>query len=221
MSNIDDDLKQALAATEAAEAGDEVGARAVTSDNQGGGDNGRRNVGVLVTLLALGGGILSFVLGQDGEQLTYASDVKSVVANQGQSDRNLRVQGVLVPGSLTKREEPCEYRFQIRQKDDADGPKMDVRFAQCIVPDTFRDVPGIDVEVTVTGQNSAEFFKADTIAAKCPSKYEMQQRQIAGEQKPHGDANNLGEANNVGTGVEGSLPQANPKAKAADPFGSR
>lgn len=215
MSNIDDDLKQALAATESAEAADEVGARAVTTDNHGNSDNGRRNVGVLLTLLALGGGILSFVLGQDGEQLTYASDVKAAVANQEQNERNLRVQGVLVPGSLTKREEPCEYRFQIRQKDDADGAKMDVRFAQCIVPDTFRDVPGIDVEVTVTGQKASEFFKADTIAAKCPSKYEMQQRQIAGEQKPHG------EASNVGTGSAGSLPEANAQPKAADPFGPR
>jgi cytochrome c-type biogenesis protein CcmE len=213
MSKIDDDLKQALAATESA---DEVGARAVTTDSQGDGDNGRRNLGVLLTLLVLGGGILSFVLGQDGEQLTYAKDVKAAVENQEPGERNLRVQGVLVPGSLAKREEPCEYRFQVRQKDNADGAKMDVRFAQCIVPDTFRDVPGIDVEVTVTGQKMADHFKADTIAAKCPSKYEMQQRQIAGEQKPHGEATNVA----AGEGPA-AIPPMNAQPKPADPFGPR
>jgi cytochrome c-type biogenesis protein CcmE len=216
MSKIDDDLKQALAATESTEVGDEAGHRAVTTDRavdgDQGGENGRRNLGVLLTLLALGGGILSFVLGQDGDQLTYAKDVKAAVDNQEPSERNLRVQGVLVPGSLTKREEPCEYRFQVRQKDNPEGAKMDVRFAQCIVPDTFRDVPGIDVEVTVTGQKSSDHFKADTIAAKCPSKYEMQQRQLAGEQKPHGDGSNV-------PGAE--APEASPQQKAGDPFGSR
>lgn len=216
MSKIDDDLKQALADTESSDTPDGVGARAVTSDSSSDGDNGRRNLGVLLTLLALGGGILSFVLGQDGDQLTYAKDVKAAVENQDQSERNLRVQGVLVPGSLTKREQPCEYRFQVRQKDNADGAKMDVRFSQCIVPDTFRDVPGIDVEVTVTGQKAADHFQAETIAAKCPSKYEMQQRQIAGEQKPHGEATNV-----AGGEMGGVMPAANAQPKAADPFGPR
>lgn len=215
MSKIDDDLKQALAATESA---DEVGARAVTTDTQADGDHGRRNLGVLLTLLALGGGILSFVLGQDGDQLTYAKDVKAAVENQA-GERNLRVQGVLVPGSLTKREEPCEYRFQVRQKDDADGAKMDVRFSQCIVPDTFRDVPGIDVEVTVTGQKAGDHFKADTIAAKCPSKYEMEQRKLAGEEKPHGEAANVAAGEAQG-GLPGVMPGA-AQPKSADPFGPR
>lgn len=229
MSKIDDDLKQALAATESADTQEEVGARAVTTDNTGlnEGDNGRRNLGVLLTLLVLGAGILVFVLGQDADQLTYAKDVQAAVADQEPSERNLRVQGVLVPGSLTKREEPCEYRFQVRQKDNADGAKMDVRFAQCIVPDTFRDVPGIDVEVTVTGQKEGDYFKAETIAAKCPSKYEMQQRQLAGEQKPHGNAANSegpnGEGVNPGYGEGskgmGSAPAVNTQPAARDPFG--
>jgi cytochrome c-type biogenesis protein CcmE len=220
MSKIDEELKQALADTDAT---DEVGARAVVSDSRVDGDggsdggSGKRNLGVLLTLLVLGGGILSFVLGQDGNQLTYAKDVKAAVENQDQDARSLRVQGVLVPGSLTKREEPCEYRFQVRQKDNADGAKMDVRFSQCIVPDTFRDVPGIDVEVTVTGQKQENHFQADTIAAKCPSKYEMQQRQFAGEQKPHGEATNVPADDQTG----GVVPPTNTQPKVADPFGPR
>ena len=62
-----------------------------------------------------------------------------------------------------------------------------VRFAQCVVPDTFRDVPGMDVGVTVEGSLLADnSFEATTVLAKCPSKYEMKERQGKGEQMPHG-----------------------------------
>lgn len=188
MSKLDDELRKAISENEA---GDEANAAPlpvaaeVSDDGQG-----RRNLGVLLGLLAIGGGVLSFVLGQDGDQLTYAKDVKTVVGNQAElGTRNLKVQGVLVPGSLTKREEPCEYRFKLREKEAADGVVMSVHFPQCIVPDTFRDVPGMDVEATVTGQMVDGHFQASMIEAKCPSKYEMQQRQLAGEQKPHGETN--------------------------------
>ena len=63
---------------------------------------------------------------------------------------------------------------------------MPVRFAQCVVPDTFRDVPGMDVGVTVEGTLLADnSFEATTVLAKCPSKYEMKERQGRGEQMPH------------------------------------
>jgi cytochrome c-type biogenesis protein CcmE len=185
MSKLDDELRKAISENEAGDDASPVASQAEPSEEGG----GRRNLGVLLALLVVGGGILSFVLGQDAEQLTYAKDVGTVVGNRAElGTRNLKVQGVLVAGSLVKREEPCEFRFKLRQKEAADGAVMDVRFSQCIVPDTFRDVPGIDVEATVTGQLAGDHFQASTIEAKCPSKYEMEQRQLAGEQKPHGDS---------------------------------
>ena len=55
------------------------------------------------------------------------------------------------------------------------------------MPDTFRDVPDIDVGVTVEGELQADdSFEATSVLAKCPSKYEMQQRKEHGEQMPHG-----------------------------------
>lgn len=188
MSKLDDELRKAISENEAGD--DTNAAQAPVASEAHDDGHGRRNLGVLLGLLAIGGGVLSFVLGQDGDQLTYAKDVKTVVGNQGElGARNLKVQGVLVPGSLTKREEPCEYRFKLREKEAADGAVMSVHFPQCIVPDTFRDVPGMDVEATVTGQMVDGHFQASVIEAKCPSKYEMQQRQLAGEQKPHGETN--------------------------------
>ena len=56
------------------------------------------------------------------------------------------------------------------------------------MPDTFRDVPGMDVAVTAEGKLTDDGrFEASQIMAKCPSKYEMQQRAEAGEQAPHAE----------------------------------
>jgi cytochrome c-type biogenesis protein CcmE len=83
---------------------------------------------------------------------------------------------------LVRRDQPCEYRFTIEKK----GVALPVRFAQCIVPDTFRDMPGMDVSVTAEGKlTQAGNFEASTIMAKCPSKYEMKDRARAGEKAPH------------------------------------
>jgi cytochrome c-type biogenesis protein CcmE len=55
------------------------------------------------------------------------------------------------------------------------------------VPDTFKDMPGMDVEVTAEGKLGADdkVFTATSIIAKCPSKYEMKQKSMAGEIAPH------------------------------------
>ena len=89
---------------------------------------------------------------------------------------------MLVHGSLQKREAPCEYRFTITKN----GKEVPVRFPSCVIPDTFKDVPGVDVGVTVEGQLRADnSFDATNIFAKCPSKYEMKEKQRAGEKMPH------------------------------------
>ena len=96
--------------------------------------------------------------------------------------RNLRVNGMLKKGTLVRRDEPCEYRFTIIGK----GKEIDVHYPRCGLPDTFRDVPGMDVMATAEGTlDPAGHFEASTIMAKCPSKYEMKERAGKGEQAPH------------------------------------
>jgi cytochrome c-type biogenesis protein CcmE len=64
------------------------------------------------------------------------------------------------------------------------GSDMPVRFPECVVPDTFRD--GMGISVTVQGRIQTDgTFLANQVVPRCPSKYEMQQRQRAGEQMPH------------------------------------
>jgi len=142
----------------------------------------KRNVGLLVGVLLVGVAITGLVLSfQDAA--VYAKTVDQLVADKAKmAGRAVRVEGNLVKGSLVHQEKPCEYRFRMAEK----GAEIPVRYAQCVVPDTFRDVPGMDVRVTVEGKMSAEgTFEATLVMAKCPSKYEMKDRQTKGEAAPH------------------------------------
>jgi cytochrome c-type biogenesis protein CcmE len=86
----------------------------------------------------------------------------------------------LKQGSIKFRESPCEYRFVLGKQ----GKEMPVRFPQCIVPDTFKD--GVGLSVAVQGKLTDDgYFLANKVIAKCPSKYEMKERQQKGEKMPH------------------------------------
>lgn len=142
-----------------------------------------QNVGLVAALLVMGTAVLALVLTSFKQSAVYSKGVDELVAEKEKiGGRNVRVAGNLVKGTLRKRDEPCEYRFTITKNEKT----LDVRYAQCVVPDTFRDVPGMDVEVTAEGKLHGEgYFEANQIMAKCPSKYEMKDRVQKGEQKPH------------------------------------
>ena len=114
----------------------------------------------------------------------YSKPVDQLLGDKGKFlGRPVRAEGNLVHGSLEKRDQPCEYRFTIAKN----GATLPVRFAQCVVPDTFRDVAGMDVGVTVEGELKPDnTFEATSVLAKCPSKYEMRERKQRGEEMPHG-----------------------------------
>jgi cytochrome c-type biogenesis protein CcmE len=143
----------------------------------------RKRLLLLVPLVMAAAAIVALVLVGMQDKGTYSKDVDVLIAEKAKFiGKPVRVEGSLVHGSLVKRETPCEYRFTIEKN----GVEVPVRFAKCIVPDTFRDVPGVDVGVTVEGElrpdNSLE---ANAVLAKCPSKYEMKQKAAQGEKMPH------------------------------------
>ena len=143
---------------------------------------GRRNVGLLVALL----GAIALILGlvfNFRESAVYAKSVDQLLAEAPRwAGRSVRVEGTLVKGSLSRQEKPCEYNFRIANQ----AAELPVRYANCVVPDTFRDLPGMDVKVTVEGKLTAPGnFEASLVMAKCPSKYEMKERRAAGEEMPH------------------------------------
>jgi len=128
--------------------------------------------------------IAGLVLTGMQDNAIYSKPVDQLLAAKAKFvGRPVRAEGNLAHGSLVKRDQPCEYRFSITKN----GAELPVRFAQCVVPDTFKDVPDLDVGVTVEGQLQADnSFEASSVLAKCPSKYEMEKRKKDGEHMPHG-----------------------------------
>jgi cytochrome c-type biogenesis protein CcmE len=180
MSGVDDDLRNAVLESEADEA-----AKPVVVSEQGPVRNRpRKELGLLLALLVMGGSILALVMTSFNDAAIYSKGVDEVVKQSADlQSKNLRLQGTLVKGSLVRRESPCEYRFRLTKN----GSEIGVSYAQCMVPDTFRDVPEMDVDVTATGKLAADgHFQASEIMAKCPSKYDMKQRAASGEKAPHG-----------------------------------
>jgi cytochrome c-type biogenesis protein CcmE len=143
----------------------------------------RRGMMIVIPLIAVGAAIVGFVMTGMKDNAIYSKPVDQLVAQKARfQGRAVRAEGNLVHGTLERRETPCEYRFTIAKN----GVEVPVRYAACVVPDTFRDVPGMDVGVTVEGALQADnSFEATSVLAKCPSKYEMKDRANKGEQMPH------------------------------------
>ena len=100
-------------------------------------------IGLVVTLL--GGAVASLLFfGSASEAFVYSKMVNEVMTAPAQfAGRELRVEGLLKPGTHKFREDPCEHRFTIEKE----GKELPVAFPQCVVPDTFRDGMGISVVV--------------------------------------------------------------------------
>jgi cytochrome c-type biogenesis protein CcmE len=130
----------------------------------------RKNIGFLLTLLAMVGAVVALFLGVFQPAAVYATPVDKLVREQQAfTGRKVRVEGELVPGTLVKRDEPCEYRFAIHRGD----AKLPVSYPQCVIPDGFRDVPQGGVQVTIEGTlTPSGDFKASLVMAKCSSKYD-------------------------------------------------
>ncbi|MGA2447745.1 MAG: cytochrome c maturation protein CcmE [Polyangiaceae bacterium] len=128
-------------------------------------------------------GIAVLVLTGMKDRAIYSKAVDDLMVQRARFvGRPVRVEGDLVHGTLEKRDSPCAYRFSLQRH----GVELPVRYAGCVVPDTFRDVQSLDLSVTVEGELQRDgVFEATNVLAKCPSKYEMQQRKDRGEHLPH------------------------------------
>jgi len=185
MTNLDDELRQAIDSHEGmsqARPDPESGFVKPTSPKPAPRPL-KKNVGLLVGLVVMGGAILFVVLSGFKQAAVYSKGVDELVREKSRFEsRTVRVLGTLVPGTLARRSEPCEYRFKMKKND----TEMTVLYPQCVVPDTFRDVPGVNVEVTAEGQLASNgTFHATQIMAKCPSKYEMRGKSGQGQGVPH------------------------------------
>ena len=182
MSHVDDELAQALRESEAvAEAQPAPTAVPVAP---GSASKPKRSLVLLVSLLVMAGAILTLVFTSFSGSAIYSRKVDQLVAEKDKlAGRNVTVEGTLKRGTLVKRDDPCEYRFTIKGAKE----ELAMHYPRCVLPDAVRDVPGMDTMVTAQGTLVADgHFEASSIIAKCPSKYDMQERAKKGEQAPHG-----------------------------------
>ncbi len=183
MGNLDQELERAISESEQ-QAREQEARGPVVGETQGPrSPRARRTWPLLVALLVIGGAIFGLVFSSAEDAAVYSVSADQLLKNASEyTGRNVRVEGALVKGTLRHRAEPCEYRFDMEKN----GATLSVRYPECIVPDTFRDMPGMDVLVTAEGKwNAAGHFDASHIMAKCPSKYEMEQRAKQGQTAPH------------------------------------
>lgn len=164
-SHLDKELAGALA--ESSDASDEPVVKAAPAPPR---PPSRGSRGLLLALIAMGMAIVALVLVGMQSASMYSMKVDQVVGQSTElTGRRLRVDGELVPGTLVKRDKPCEYRFVMHTEEKV----LHVRYAKCEIPDTFRDRPEGGVMVTVEGTlASGELFEATNVFAKCSSKYD-------------------------------------------------
>ena len=149
----------------------------------------RRRWGLLAGLLVVATLAIALVWTGLGDAGVYAIPVDELVSRREQMvGRRVRVDGELVPGTLLKRDQPCEYRFRVGKVGKSvggAGKSIPVRYPVCVVPPTFRDVPQGGVELTVEGKLTEEgYLAATSILVKCSSKYDPATHQEKYESRP-------------------------------------
>jgi len=128
---------------------------------------------------------LVWILSSSEGTFVYFNSVSEMLAERdqhtGANERDLRVHGFVVHGSIQKNVEASEVWFAIEDKAVAQTDRGDVDLASATpsssltvlyegidVPDLFAD----GAEVVVEGRLGPDNFTATRIMAKCPSKYE-------------------------------------------------
>lgn len=132
-------------------------------------------------ILGAGGWLLADTLNNE-DTLTYFHGADEVLVAPDQFvGQRIRMGGHVEKGSIMQKPGTLEFQFEVKPVDkpgmlkhpEALGKTVAVRYTG-VVPDTFKD----DAEVIVTGklQPGGEMFIASELLAKCPSKYEAEEK---------------------------------------------
>jgi cytochrome c-type biogenesis protein CcmE len=92
--------------------------------------------------------------------------VDELLRNEASYERQtVRATGILVPGSLRRLNEPCETQLDLQRR----GAVLAVHYRQCVVPETLRELPGVEVEVVAEGVLQAGgHFEASALSVLVP-----------------------------------------------------
>lgn len=128
---------------------------------------------LLVASLLSSVAIVWLVLSRAPGPGVYSYEVATFLA-RGPRDRQVRVSGYLVHGSLCRLGEECVIEFALQGR----GAQMPVRYEGCNLPGTLRETPGVDVSLVVEGERCVDcrYFAATQVMARCPGKYEYRMK---------------------------------------------
>ena len=101
------------------------------------------------------------------ETTVYYFKLSELMADPSSHPGGVRINGHVVPGSIQHEAKTMTVNFVMTEGD----VQIPVTYSG-IVPDTFKDESEVVVEGVLSSDRSA--FKAHTLLAKCPSKYESQ-----------------------------------------------
>lgn len=88
------------------------------------------------------------------------------------ADARFKLAGKVVPGSIIRRDGNRTVEFEIRDpSDEGTAPNTRTIRYSGVLPDTFRDGADVVLEGAMAPNG---IFTAETMLAKCPSKYESQ-----------------------------------------------
>jgi cytochrome c-type biogenesis protein CcmE len=120
-------------------------------------------IGVTTLVLAVAFGALFYVSLRENMQFyKYLDEV--VAEPEAWEGKPLQVHGYVVPGTIGKKRETLEYKFDMQRN----GKRLTAYYTGN-TPDAFKD----DAEVVLTGELQSDgTFVATKMDAKCPSKYE-------------------------------------------------
>lgn len=121
----------------------------------------------IVATVAVVGGAAAWLLASGlGDAMVYYKTVGELYAERARFEgRPVRVNGLLVDGSIERRPGTDEYRFRLRKS----GEEILVTYSG-ILPDTM--VPGVEIVVEGVLKPGSDEFEGAGILTKCPSKYE-------------------------------------------------
>lgn len=119
---------------------------------------------VLLTVTLIGGslGYLMYTsMASDTEFYKHVDEV--MTSPQPWYGKRLQLHGYVTDGSILQNKQTLEYRFMLENN----GQKVNTAY-KGVVPDTFKS----GAEVVVTGRLDSGGFHAESMTAKCPSKYD-------------------------------------------------
>jgi cytochrome c-type biogenesis protein CcmE len=132
----------------------------------------KKTASLIITIAIVAGGLGYLLVYGFDDTVVYYKTVDELLANpQRFETRPVRINGVLVPSSVTTQPGTQEYRFQLTKRNQL----LDVAY-HGVLPDTMME--GQELVVQGVFDSGARVFKASEVLTKCPSKYETQAKAI-------------------------------------------